>query len=196
MKLNNYPLSRKDNIVVQEAGDEVLLYDLNDNKAFCLNETSAVVWELCDGKSSVAEINQKLSKKLNIKTDDNLVWLALDQLKKEKLLSNAEEVKIDFNGLSRRDAIRKVGFASLVALPVIMAITSPVAAVTQSVCGADSGITCACADISCSVVEVLAMAAAPNQASCSDSCNPTNGSCRCNGPFICGGGNQKFGMCT
>lgn len=197
MKLNNYPLSRKDNIVVQETGDEVLLYDLNDNKAFCLNETSAVVWELCDGKSSVAEINQKLSKKLNVKTDDNLVWLALDQLKKEKLLSNAEDIKIDFNGLSRRDAIRKVGFASLVALPLIMAITSPVAAVTQSVCGADSGIVCVCAaDAINDCTLVMFGMAANDQTSCSDSCNPTNGSCRCNGPFVCSGLGLKQGMCT
>lgn len=144
MKLNNYPLSRKDNIVVQESGDEVLLYDLNDNKAFCLNETSALVWELCDGNSSVTDINAKLGKKLKQSTSEELVWLALDQLKKEKLLTNAEDIKIDYNGLSRRDAIRKVGFASLVALPVIMAITSPVAAAAGSFCGGTLNAVCCC----------------------------------------------------
>ncbi len=145
MKLNNYPLSRKENIVVQDAGEEVLLYDLNDNKAFCLNETSAMVWELCDGNSSVADINGKLSKKMKQSTSEELVWLALEQLKKEKLLSNHEEIKVDFNGLSRRDAIRKVGFASLVALPVIMAITSPVAAASASgFCGATINAVCCC----------------------------------------------------
>lgn len=161
MKLNNYPLSRKDNIVVQETGDEVLLYDLNDNKAFCLNETSAAVWELCDGKSSIADINQKLGKKLNVKTDDNLVWLALEQLKKEKLLSNAEDIKIDFNGLSRRDAIKKVGFASLVALPIIMAITSPVAAASLSVCGPtglNNDALCQCNDTGTVMVGILTVA--------------------------------------
>lgn len=178
MNLNSYPLSRKDNLVVQETGNEVLLYDLTDNKAFCLNETSAIVWELCDGKSTIAEINNKLSKKLNEKTSEELVWLAIDQLKKEKLLSNAEEIKVDFNGLSRRDAIRKVGFASLVALPLIMAINSPVAATASSVCGVNFMIPCSCFDPACGIAGGGTTAIT----SCTDSCttgSPGGGACLC-----------------
>jgi hypothetical protein len=36
------PISRQQNIVVQDLGSEVLIYDLTINKAFCLNETSAL----------------------------------------------------------------------------------------------------------------------------------------------------------
>ena len=41
------PKSRTDNLVVQEMNDEVLVYDLDSNKAVCLNETAAIVWKSC-----------------------------------------------------------------------------------------------------------------------------------------------------
>ena len=61
MKSGNYPLSRQDNIVIQELRDEVLIYDLAKNKALCLNQTSAKVWQECDGTKSVSEISKTLS---------------------------------------------------------------------------------------------------------------------------------------
>ena len=85
MKKDIKPLSRKDEIVVQELNGEVLIYDLRTNKALCLNETSSLVWEACDGNTSVSEISRSISRKLNAPANDDLVWLALDQLKKEKL---------------------------------------------------------------------------------------------------------------
>ena len=49
MKKRIAPKARKENLVVQESNGEVLIYDLDTNKAFCLNETSALVWQACDG---------------------------------------------------------------------------------------------------------------------------------------------------
>lgn len=34
----------------------MLVYDLNTNKAASLNETSALIWQSCDGSKTVAEI--------------------------------------------------------------------------------------------------------------------------------------------
>ena len=42
MKSGRNPLSRQDNIVIQELKDEILIYDLQ-NKALCLNQTSATI---------------------------------------------------------------------------------------------------------------------------------------------------------
>lgn len=133
MKMNNTPLSRKENIVVQELENEILIYDLSENKALCLNETSALIWQLCDGNNSIAQISEKLSKKLNSSVSEDLVWLALDQLKKEKLITNGEEFTANFNGMNRREVIRKVGFASMIALPLVSSIIAPSAANAQSV---------------------------------------------------------------
>ena len=40
------PRSRRNDLVVQEMDGEILIYNLTENKAFSLNETSALVWEL------------------------------------------------------------------------------------------------------------------------------------------------------
>ncbi len=57
--MNKYPLGRRDNLVVQEIDGEIMIYDLTDNKVFCLNETSALIWQLCDGNKSALEISRQ-----------------------------------------------------------------------------------------------------------------------------------------
>jgi hypothetical protein len=129
---NNNPKGREIDIVVQELKGELLIYDLKINKAYCLNPTSAAIWKLCDGQSSVSDITEQLSKKLKQPVTDDLIWLALDQFKTDKLLSDNETVEIKFDGLSRREAIKKVGFASMIALPVISSLVAPTGAMAQS----------------------------------------------------------------
>ena len=87
----NTPRSKKDNIVIQEVENELMIYDLSNNEAFCLNETSALIWQLCDGKNSISKISQNLSEKLNTPFDEGLVWLALDQLKKVNLINRCSD---------------------------------------------------------------------------------------------------------
>jgi len=145
MKSNNYPKSRKENLVLQESDGEVLIYDMGTNKAFCLNETSAVVWQACDGNKSVGEIATEVAGKFNGPANEDLVWLALEQLKKERLLENADSFQVNFNGVSRREAIKRVGLSTLMALPVVMAITTPVAAAAGStICGSTLNAACQC----------------------------------------------------
>lgn len=139
---NNNPKGRENELVVQNLKGEVLLYDLTNNKAYCLNETSAAIWNLCDGNSSVSDITKQLSKKLKQPVTDDLVYLALDQFKQDNLLSDNEKVEIKFDGLSRREVIRKVGFASMVALPVIASLIAPTAAMAQSAGSRTLGQTC------------------------------------------------------
>ena len=129
----NKPKTRDENIVVQEFANEVLIYDLIINKAYCLNKTSAMIWQLCDGTHSIAEINQKLSQQSNQSIPEDLIWLALKDFKKENLLQQDEEIEINFNGLSRRQIIKKVGLASMVMLPIISSIVAPGAAYAASI---------------------------------------------------------------
>jgi hypothetical protein len=42
--------------------DEVLIYDLKQHKAHCLNKTAALVWNHCDGETSVSEMATLLQK--------------------------------------------------------------------------------------------------------------------------------------
>jgi hypothetical protein len=160
MASKNNPKARENDIVIQELKGEVILYDLIIDRAFCLNEISALVWNLCDGSSSVSDITEKLSKQLKQPVTDDLVWLALDQFKTDNLLSDNQEIEIKFDGLSRREVIRKIGFTSMIALPLISSLVAPTAAMAQSAACLTSGQTCTppftgpgenncCANLSC-----------------------------------------------
>ena len=118
---------------VQDLENEVLIYDLTINKAYCLNQTAGLVYQLCDGRRTVAEISDLMSKELKTLVSEDFVWLALDGLKKDGLLENADELANHFGGLTRREAVKRVGLASMVMLPLISSVVAPNAAMAQSV---------------------------------------------------------------
>lgn len=126
------PLSRQTDILVQDLEDELLIYDLRTNHAYCLNETSALVFQLSDGTKTVSEIGESMSKKLGTLVSEDFVLLALRDLEKEKLLGNSEELTVYLTGLSRREIVKKVGLASMITLPIIASVVAPTAAAAQS----------------------------------------------------------------
>lgn len=137
------PLARKENIVVQELNNEILIYDLKTNKVFGLNETSALVWQYSDGKRNVSEIAKKLAQKLNAPIDEDFVWLALGKLEEENLITG--EIPANFEGSTRREVIKRVGLASMIALPVISSLIAPSALHAQSNnCGIAPNIALGC----------------------------------------------------
>lgn len=126
------PKARMDNLVMQDYHNETLIYDLKTNRVFCLNETSALVFQLCDGIRTVSEISDLMSKKLKTLVKEEVIWLALDHLRKEHLLENSQNFEIDFKGLNRREIIKKVGLISMIALPVISSVVAPTSAFSAS----------------------------------------------------------------
>lgn len=126
------PKSRKTNIVVQEFESDYMIYDLHINKAFCLNETMAAVYKQCDGTKTVAEITDLLSTNLQISVSEDLVFLALKELEREKLLENEEQFRDKFAGMSRREIVKRVGLSSLIAFPIIISVVAPPAVAAQS----------------------------------------------------------------
>jgi hypothetical protein len=120
------PEARSEGLVVQHLAEEVLVYDQDRHKAHCLNHTAALVWSHCDGKTSVAEMVRLLEGELDTRVDEELVWLALDQLGKTHLLS--KRVTEAEGGMSRREVMRRIGVAATVALPAVTSILSPKAA--------------------------------------------------------------------
>ena len=148
------PRARNQNIVIQELDAEVLIYDLESNTAFCLNPTAAMVWKHCNGNSTFAEVIDDFDKNLKQKITEDFVWLTLDHIKQNNLLERAEEFEIPFGGLTRRQLVRKVGLASMVALPLISSIIVPSAVQAQSNCQ-DLGGLCnpetrpCCPDLAC-----------------------------------------------
>lgn len=137
MSNSQNPLARKDGLVVQEMPEEVLVYDLKTNKAHCLNRTAAFVWKNCTGENSVEEIVSELTNHTGKSVDKDLIWLAIDQLNEKNLLEKNLPVK--FAGQSRRAVLKKIGFASVVALPVVASLVAPTAILAVTCSGITDG---------------------------------------------------------
>ncbi len=80
------PRARKESLVITEIPDEVLVYDLKNDKAHCLNRPAAVVWANCDGKKTIAQVSQALERELGSPVNDETVWIAIDSLARHGLL--------------------------------------------------------------------------------------------------------------
>lgn len=149
--MKRLPLARSADIVQQELNGEVLIYDLQNNTAYNLNETSSIVYRACDGETTFDDLKSKHN------FTDELIFFALDQLNTKDLLENYSSD--NFDGMSRRDIIRVIGFGSMVTLPLIASIVAPTAI------NAASGL-----------LPLQAGCSSPGQCA-SNSCSIANGTC-------------------
>jgi len=128
LKRQAIPLARKEGLIIKEMPDELLVYDVEDDRAHCLNQTAAFVWQRCNGRTSPREIARLLGQDVNAKIDERIVWLALDQLADNNLLARQATPPASFSGLNRRQMVRALGLAAVVAVPVVTSIVAPTAA--------------------------------------------------------------------
>lgn len=143
MRSDVFAKRRDDEVVVQELDGEFLVYDLRTDKAFCLNDTSSVVWNACDGKRDHEQIRSVVSAQLGSEIGQDVVWLALQQLSKNGLIDGGDvESPVEFAGLSRRQLMKRIGLATAVALPVVASLVAPTAAHASSLCM--TGTSCSC----------------------------------------------------
>lgn len=125
--MQKMPQARRSGLIVKEAEGEVLIYDLEQNKAHCLNETAARVWNHCDGVTSVTDVCTSLSRELNAPCDPQVVWYALKQFAKDNLLEE-EEIKMPgfiTGDLNRRQMVRALGLGAIIAVPLVTTILAP-----------------------------------------------------------------------
>lgn len=137
MNNSKNPVARQSGLVVQEMPDEVLVYDMQTNKAHCLNRSAATVWRSCDGTKSVADIVREFDGKVT----EDFVWLAIDQLNENNLLESGMTPR--FAGQSRRQVLKTIGLASMVAIPLISSLVAPQNALANLSCSCTSGPQCA-----------------------------------------------------
>ena len=137
--MKEFPKARQEKLIVREFADEVLIYDKERQQAHCLNQTAALVWKHCDGRTPVAEISRRLAKEMGAggaAVDDQLVWHALSQFKRDHLLEEIEApagmLSAASGGLSRRKAIKALGLATIVAVPLVTSMIAPTAAQAAS----------------------------------------------------------------
>ena len=124
------PKARQEDLVVEALPDETLVYDLNRDKAHCLNPTAALVWSHCDGETPVSEMAAVLETELGVPADDSVVWMALDRLDRENLLEGTVELPGEAARYSRREMMRTLGRVAglTLLLPAVSSIVAPLAA--------------------------------------------------------------------
>jgi Coenzyme PQQ synthesis protein D (PqqD) len=115
------PQARTENLVIRELDDETLVYDMERDEAHCLNQTAALVWKQCDGKTTAAQAARALGKELETTVEADLVWLAVKRLEEFHLVERAKKSP----AVARRDLVLKYAPAALVLLPVIVSISAP-----------------------------------------------------------------------
>lgn len=131
-------------LVIEELPDELLVYDVANHQAHCLNRAAAEVFRACRDGRSLDELRARLVA-ADLPATDEAITLALDQLRDTKLLV-AAPVR-DVAALSRRDALRRMAFiaGAAAALPLVQSIVAPSKAQAAS-CG---GVGQPCCNGSC-----------------------------------------------
>ncbi len=137
------PKARQENLVVQELGDETVVYDEKRNHVHRLNHTAALIWKHCDGQNTVADLAAFLQGEMGAPVTEEIVWLALDRLDKERLLEGTLVRPEEAKNITRRQMLKKaalVGGMTLL-LPVVQSIVAPTPAMAMSISCAKRGQT-------------------------------------------------------
>ena len=120
MTTNLMPKAKTERLIVTEIDGETLVYDRARDAASCLNGLAAKVWWQCDGETSVAGIAAALGE------DERAVWLALHQLTKSQLLTEAIALPPEMTtAKSRREIAGRLGLG---AAAFVASIVVPTAA--------------------------------------------------------------------
>jgi hypothetical protein len=163
--MSHTPTARRDGLIVRELEDETLVYDLDRDEAHCLNQTATLIWKHCDGQTTVAEITQLFNENLEsvqggaktsarCEVDEQVVWLALSQLRRKRLLTEKVTRPRSTLHISRREMAHKIAQATVLALPLITTIAAPrpaSAASCSSNCGVPPTAECCGAGCPCNV---------------------------------------------
>ncbi len=144
--------------MVETVETEVLVYDVERAQANCLNQTAALVWQNADGKTTVPQLAQKLSKELSAPVDEGVVWYALDQLNKKHLLQGEFQIPSQVGTPSRREFLKRAALVgAVVAVPAVVAMVAPTPA--QAATCLASGQPCTSGPGCCSTICVVGFCA-------------------------------------
>ncbi|HEX4735914.1 MAG TPA: PqqD family protein [Thermoleophilaceae bacterium] len=145
------PLARTDELVVEEFGDEFLIYDSRHHRAHSLGTTAASIWRACDGTVDVETMSERLD------LTEVEIRHALDELEALSLMHTPVDVmqsgETKSSGITRRQmTMRSVkAGAAVVTVPLVYSINvNPALATltptpfqcelyTTQDCGSDAG---------------------------------------------------------
>jgi hypothetical protein len=131
------PQARRDGLLEETVGEELLLYDQDSHTAHCLSPIAACVWRHCDGERDTSELAELAG------ASKDLVAGALHELREKDLLA-AEPALTEsaVPGVSRREAIVRVARYGAAAAGASMIISATAA--TPAMAASEALMCCEC----------------------------------------------------
>lgn len=83
----------KRNITCKTVGSEKMLYNPSTDAVHVLNQTSALIWELSDGRHTLADIEKAIRRKFSVPENVDVlgdIKRMLDRFQKQGLLKDAD----------------------------------------------------------------------------------------------------------
>jgi hypothetical protein len=122
---------RVEGLLIERIDGEVLVVKESSHEAHALNEAAAIVFDLCDGSMSRADMAAEVARRTGLPVDEGVVDLALADLFEAGLvvLDHEEPAAITRRGLIRRLALPA---AAMALLPVVETVLMPSPASAQS----------------------------------------------------------------
>ena len=129
-----FPQARTDQLLVQELDQEVMVYDTERHRAHTLNQSAALLWRHCDGKTAPDDLARLLAEKTGLPAEPDVVWVALEELSRAHLLRSPVTRPAGSPKCSRREMARRFArSAGVVALlPAVLSISAPTPAYAVS----------------------------------------------------------------
>ena len=106
----------------------LVIYDVRTDIGHVLNPATAVVFDACDGFTSVDEVAHRLAARFDLPDDEQVVYVALAELRDKGLLDAddpttraLDEIKL---GISRRSVLKRLalGAAAAAAFPAVLSV--------------------------------------------------------------------------
>src|SRR4051794_26396486 len=135
--MQQLPPARREGLIVEELGDELLVYDSERNRAHSLNPVAAAVWKGCDGIRDPAALAEIAG------VSEDAVWRGLSQLEERGLLDGELPRRMSGPEYSRRQAVRRMGLigaSAAFAAPLVQSIAMPSAAQAGASCVPENGV--------------------------------------------------------
>ncbi len=164
------PRARRDGLLEETVGEELLLYDQESHTAHCLSSVAACVWRHCDGEHDMTGLANLLG------ASDELIAGALHELREKDLLDPEPQLmQSTAPGVSRRDMIGRAARygAAAAAGSLIVSATAATPAMASSgeegcaagFCKSEplGGTCCVCTNEGCSSSQI-------NQSGCATYC--------------------------
>ena len=104
MRHRDAPCRIREHVSIQQIGTETLVYDERRHLAFCLNESSSVIWSLANGERTIAQISGAASLQLKTPVSEDLVLFAFNELRRDGLMEPTPNAEVGEDDLPPRHA--------------------------------------------------------------------------------------------